>query len=96
MLLYLIKHSCPEISNAVRKLAKVMDGATEAHMRSLFRTIKYVIDTRNVVLCLNPTELDADKWVIDSISDSDFAGDKNTRISTTGYLVYDISRLLTV
>lgn len=88
MLLYLIKHSRPEISNAVRELAKVMDGATEAHMKNLFRTIKYVIDTKNVVLCLYPTVLDADKWVIDGICDSDYAGDKNTRISTTGYLVY--------
>ena len=31
MLLYLIKYSRPDISNSVRKLSKVNDGATEAH-----------------------------------------------------------------
>jgi hypothetical protein len=31
MLLYLVKHSRPDISNAVRELTKVLDGATLAH-----------------------------------------------------------------
>ena len=31
MLLYLLKHSRPKISNAIRELSKVLDGATEAH-----------------------------------------------------------------
>jgi hypothetical protein len=31
MLLYLVKHSRPDISNAVRELTKVLDGATNAH-----------------------------------------------------------------
>ena len=30
MLLYLVKHSRPDIANAVRELSKVADGATEA------------------------------------------------------------------
>ena len=36
MLLYLVKHSRPDISNAVRELAKVMDGANLAHMKMLY------------------------------------------------------------
>jgi hypothetical protein len=31
MLLYLVKHSRPNLANAVRELSKVLDGATEAH-----------------------------------------------------------------
>jgi hypothetical protein len=31
MLLYLVKHSRPDISNAVRELTKVLEGATNAH-----------------------------------------------------------------
>jgi hypothetical protein len=30
MLLYLIKHSCPDIANVVRDLSKCMDSATMA------------------------------------------------------------------
>ena len=33
MLLYLVKFSRPDISNAVRELSKVMDGATPAHLK---------------------------------------------------------------
>ena len=45
MLLYLIKHSRPDISNAVRELTKVLDGATQAHWKAMIRVIKYVLDT---------------------------------------------------
>jgi hypothetical protein len=43
----------------LRELAKELDGATEAHMKSLYRTIKYEIDTKNSLLCLYPTILNA-------------------------------------
>jgi hypothetical protein len=46
MLLYLVKHSRPNISNAVRELTKVLDGATNAHWKSLICTIKFMLDTR--------------------------------------------------
>ena len=29
-----------------------------------------------------------DKWKIEAYSDADFAGDKETRISVTGYVIY--------
>jgi hypothetical protein len=45
MLLYLVKHSYPDISNSFRELSKVSDGATEAHFKALLQTVKYVIDT---------------------------------------------------
>jgi hypothetical protein len=45
MLLYLVKHSRPDISNAVRELSKVADGATRAHWNALLRTNKYFLDT---------------------------------------------------
>jgi hypothetical protein len=32
MLLHLVKHSRPDISNAVRELTKVLDGATNGYM----------------------------------------------------------------
>ena len=45
MLLYLVKHSRPDIANAVRELSKSMDGATASGMKELKRVIKYVLDT---------------------------------------------------
>jgi hypothetical protein len=88
MLLYLIKHSRPDISNSVRELAKVMDGATKYHMKKLYRTIKYVVDTKNFGLFMKPTTGSNEQFIIKGICDSDFAGDKDTRISVTGYVVY--------
>jgi Reverse transcriptase (RNA-dependent DNA polymerase) len=46
-LLYLLKHSRPDISNCVRELSKVMDGANLAHQKMLHRAIKFVDHTKN-------------------------------------------------
>ena len=74
MLLYLVKHSRPEISNAVREISKVADGATEANWKALLRTIKYVIDTENKALKL---KLDESKiFYLEVLSDSHFAENK--------------------
>ena len=69
LLLYLIKFSRPDISNAVRELSKVMDGATLGNMKSMLRTIKYVLDTRNRVLSYDTSEQEGSKWVLKSFSD---------------------------
>jgi len=47
-LLYLVKQTRPDLSNSVRELAKVLDGATEAHLKFLVRAIKYTLDTENM------------------------------------------------
>jgi hypothetical protein len=45
MLLYLVKHSRPDISNSARELSKVADGTTDGHIKAHLRTIKYVLGT---------------------------------------------------
>ena len=40
MLLFLVKHTRPDLSNSTRELSKVMDKATEGHMKELCRVIK--------------------------------------------------------
>jgi hypothetical protein len=45
MLLYLVKHLRPDISNVVRELSKVLDGPTEAAMKELKCTVKFVLAT---------------------------------------------------
>jgi hypothetical protein len=47
MLLYLVKHLRPDISNATRELSKVGDGATEAHWKQLLRATKYTRQTKS-------------------------------------------------
>jgi len=88
MLLYLVEHSRPDLSNGTWELSKVMEKATEGHMKELFRVIKYALDTQDIGLKLKPDDNDNKLWELKACSDADFAGDKETRISVTGYVVY--------
>lgn len=89
MLLYLVKYSRPDIANAVRELSKVMDGATPAHLKSLHRLIKFVTTTRDKCVIMKNDDLqDLDLFVITAFCDSDYAGDKDTRLSVTGFVIY--------
>ena len=87
MLLYLIKHSRPDISNAVRELTKCLDGATPGAYKEMLRLIKYVLDTKNQGLKIAPTHTDLE-WTLLVYSDSDWAGDKDTRKSVSGYMIF--------
>jgi hypothetical protein len=86
-LLYLLKHSRPDLSNSVRELSKVMDGANKAHQKALFRAIKFVEQTQERKLVLSPS-CESLNWEIKAYSDSDFAGDSDTRKSVSGYIIY--------
>jgi hypothetical protein len=91
MLLYLVKHSRSDLCNAVRELAKVMDGATPEHMQLLLRAIKYVLTTKNRgLVTMRPT----DEYKIEAYVDSDYAGDQQNRRSITGYMVYSSGVLI--
>jgi len=72
MLLYLVKHLRPDLSNRTRELSKVMDKATEQH----------------IGLKLKPEDDDNKLWELKAFSDVDFTGDKETRISVMGYVIY--------
>jgi hypothetical protein len=87
LLLYLVKHSHPGISNSARELSKVAAGATEGHFESLLRTIKYVIGTEDLGLLLQPKGKN-DCYYLGGTSDSVYAGDPHTRISVYGYVLY--------
>ena len=89
MLLYLVKHSRLDIANAVRELSKVADGANASHWKALLRTIKYVICTENLALRLKPnTKTQGAQFHLSGITDSDYAGDRDTRTSVYGYIIY--------
>jgi hypothetical protein len=89
MLLYLVKHSRPDIANVVRELSKVLDGPTEAAMKELKRAIKFVLATRNYGLKIEPDASQGEgDWEMKIFTDSEYAGDKNTRISVGGYIIF--------
>ncbi len=56
MLLYLVKHSRPDIANPVRELSKVLDGAKHESFKEMLRVIKYVLDTKHMGLRMEPIE----------------------------------------
>ena len=86
MLLYLVKHSRPDLANAVRELLKALDGTSAAAYKELMRILKYVIDTKELALKLEPRK--TSKWDLVAFSDSDYAGDAETRISVAGFILY--------
>ena len=86
-LLYLMKHSRPDICNPVRELSKTMDAPAPAHLKEMYNVIRHVLSTKGHGLKF---ELNKDmiKWALKALSDSDFASDKETRISVFGYIIY--------
>ena len=87
MLLFLVKHTRPELSNVVRELSKVVSGTSKYAMKEFMRTTKYVLDTKDYGLKMI---LDSEKqdWQMTVYTDSDYAGDKETRRSVTGFIIY--------
>ena len=88
MLLYLVKHSRPDIANAVRELTKVLDCPTLIAMKEMKRIIKFVLDTKTFGLKIHPRKPKDECWDMICYTDSDFAGDKESRISVSGYILF--------
>ena len=89
MLLFLIKHSRPDIANAVRELTKVLDGASPAAFKELKRVIKYVLDTEKLALKIKPEVSNGKgQWSMVIYSDSDYATDPENRLSVSGFVLY--------
>jgi hypothetical protein len=85
-LLFLVKHSRPDLANSVREFSKVMDRAEKSQWKELLRMVKYLSLSRSKELCLFPNE--DDTWRLEVFSDSDYCGDKDTRRSVYGYVIY--------
>ena len=57
-------------------------------MKELCIGIKYALDTQNIRLKFKPQHNNNKQWELNAYSNADFAGDKDTHISVTGYVVY--------
>jgi hypothetical protein len=89
MLLYLVIHSRPNITNVVWELSKVMDGATPAALKELKRVIKFVLDNQMLGLKIKPKKIEnMEQWEMVIYMDSDYAGCTDTCISISGYRIF--------
>ena len=86
-LLYLTKHSRPDICNQVRELSNTMDAPAPVHLKEMYKLIRFVLSTKDFGLKFKLIK-SIRKWVLKALSDSDFASNKETRISVYGYVIY--------
>ena len=88
-LLFLLKYSQPCLANLLRELSKVLDCLTEAAWKELHQLNKFVLDTKEYGLKVEPKIEEFDKsWTITVFSDSDYAADNNTGISVTSFCIF--------
>ena len=74
--------------NCTRELSKVLDKAMVSAYKEMIRIIKFVLDTLDYGLCFQSQPSIDNKWHLTIYTDSDYAGDKETRISITGYILF--------
>jgi hypothetical protein len=83
-LLYLSTCTRPDLSFAVYQLTRFMSAPRMAHYKALKRVLRYLKGTVNFGLHYTKNKNAFCKLV--GFSDADWAGDKTTRKSTTGYV----------
>jgi hypothetical protein len=82
-LLYLAINTRPDIAYSVNSLARFNSCPTYQSCKAAIRVLCYVRDTSNLGLNFCSEDLD-----LKCLSDSDWAGDVDSRRSTTGYVVF--------
>ena len=82
-----MKHTIPDIANGVWEFSKALVGPSEAAYSDTLRMIKFVSETKNKAIRLFE-DLDEIIWNVLMFSDSDHAGDRETRICVAGFILY--------
>ena len=74
----------------MRELVKVNDGVTNENFKQMLRAVNFILDTCFKALRFKPKrdEKNNEVWDICGYCDSDFAGDKDTRLSVSGFCVF--------
>ena len=63
LLLYIVRHSRPDLSNCVRELSKSMTLTTRDNYKKLLRVIRYIYDTKYYTLNMKKDQItDVIKW----------------------------------
>ena len=64
-----------------------MDVPAPVHLKEMYKVIRHVFSTKRYRLKFELRK-NMIKWALKALSDSDFASDKETRISVFGYIIY--------
>ena len=86
-LAYLVEHTRPDLANATRELSRAMDVANYVHWKELLRVVKYALKTQEKGIVLRP-ERNQDNISLKLVVDAEFAGNKDTRKSIMGRVIY--------
>ena len=81
-LMYTMVSTRPDIAYPVSVLSRYMANPDQKHWKAIKRIFRYLKETRELGLVLGGS----DKVTLEGYSDSDFAGDKETRRSTSAYI----------
>ena len=84
-LLYLTK-TRPELCNPLRELSKHLGKPTMSHVEAVIYCMNYVWNTRFKAYKIHP--LIAALWILEAMCDSDYSGDKDSRLSISGYVIW--------
>ena len=76
----------PDLCHAVGQLSKAASNPGPKHVNALKHCVRYIAGTRHYSKVFNGNAPDKDRLV--GYVDSDWAGDKSTRRSTTGYALF--------
>ena len=87
-LLYLTKHSRPDLCNSIRELSKVNKVGTEEHFICLLRVCNWLFENKNYGVELKRSKDENCSWNLEAFSDSDWENCKDSRRSITGYIVF--------
>jgi hypothetical protein len=82
-LMYLMVSTRPDICHAVGVLAQFMHQPGKAHWDAAKRVLKYLKGTKSMQLTYSSSPV----FSIDAYADADWAGDLDTRKSTSGFVV---------
>ena len=86
ILLYLVKHTRPDLANAIRELSKAMDIGNYVHWKELLKVILFALKTKEKGLVLKPNNSATLQLKI--YVDAEFAGDADNRQSIMGRVIY--------
>ena len=82
---YMASTTRPDVAHAVNQLARQLAAPTTTHMTAAKHVLRYLRGT--IHQCLQYNHSPTDQLQLTAYSDADWAGCKETRRSTTGYVV---------
>ena len=96
LMLFLFKFSCPYISNSVRELAKVNDGSTKKLSSKCWElwSLCWILVSKRWNLSQSLIRKNNKVWDVYGYCDSNYAGDKDIRLSVSGFCVFIMGYLV--